>query len=295
MVAMGRGGGKTPERVVQLINDEITKNGQNATARAMGLPLYSIQKYMKGIAEPSQATLEKLAVYFGITVESLRGGTKNPFPRVKELLFKEITEAGKNIITSETGLPIYEIELYMAAGMPLPENNETRGLLSDYLGLPTELFKIKGWDKFLEILPHTLGREAFKKGRDEVAKKTGINSSVIEKAYYEDIVLSEKSIKTLSESYNVSFEYLCDEQALDDRSKQASKELWSSIDFLKENIEDETLMKHVHQIESSAETILLTLHGISQKHKTIRGRTKQIIDAIPHDVLSVVTDKINNK
>jgi len=87
MVAMGRGGGKTPERVVQLIKDEIAKNGQNATARAIGLPLYSIQKYMKGVAEPSQATLDKLAGYFEKSVAWLRGsGLQRTKPHNKEIL-----------------------------------------------------------------------------------------------------------------------------------------------------------------------------------------------------------------
>lgn len=78
VAAMGRGGGKTPERVVQKINSEVEKIGQNATARAIGLPLRSVQKYMAGIAEPSQATLEKIARYFGVSVASLRGEFRFP-------------------------------------------------------------------------------------------------------------------------------------------------------------------------------------------------------------------------
>jgi hypothetical protein len=73
MIAMGRGGGKTPERVIALINEEVQKLGQNAAARAIGIPLFSIHKYMKGIAEPNEATFEKLAEYFGKTVFWLRG------------------------------------------------------------------------------------------------------------------------------------------------------------------------------------------------------------------------------
>ncbi len=70
---MGKGSGKTPARVVQVINDEVAKIGQNATSRAIGIPLYSIQKYMAGIAEPTNTTLEKLADYFERPVEWLRG------------------------------------------------------------------------------------------------------------------------------------------------------------------------------------------------------------------------------
>jgi len=73
MVSMGKGGKKTPQRVVELIKGEVSKIGQNATAKAIGLPLYSIQKYMAGITEPTQASLEKLANYFKVSVSWLRG------------------------------------------------------------------------------------------------------------------------------------------------------------------------------------------------------------------------------
>jgi transcriptional regulator with XRE-family HTH domain len=76
MVAMGKGGKKTPDRVVKLINEEVEKLGQNAAARAMKLPLYSVQKYMAGIAEPTQASLQKLADYFEVSVSWLRGGNR---------------------------------------------------------------------------------------------------------------------------------------------------------------------------------------------------------------------------
>jgi transcriptional regulator with XRE-family HTH domain len=75
MVAMGKGGGKTPERVVALIKSEVAKLGQNGTARAIGIPLYSVQKYMAGVSEPTKASLEKLADYFKVSVEYLRGDT----------------------------------------------------------------------------------------------------------------------------------------------------------------------------------------------------------------------------
>ena len=73
MATKGRGGGRTPERVVNLINREVAKIGQNATARAICLPLASIQKYLAGETEPTQASLEKLTAYFGVSVPWLRG------------------------------------------------------------------------------------------------------------------------------------------------------------------------------------------------------------------------------
>ena len=74
MVAKGRGGGKTPYRVVDLLNEEERKSSQAATARGTGLTLQTVQRYIKGIGEPSTATLQKIADYFGVSVPWLRGG-----------------------------------------------------------------------------------------------------------------------------------------------------------------------------------------------------------------------------
>jgi len=84
MAAMGKGGKKTPPRVVELIKEEVAKIGQNATARAIVIPLYSVQKYMVGESEPTQASLEKLAAYFLVSVPWLRGGSVGPLERLIE-------------------------------------------------------------------------------------------------------------------------------------------------------------------------------------------------------------------
>lgn len=75
MTPKGRTGGKTPERVVTLITEAVSKSSQSAVARESGLGLLTVQRCLKGIGEPSQATLEKLAAYFGVTVAWLRGET----------------------------------------------------------------------------------------------------------------------------------------------------------------------------------------------------------------------------
>ena len=66
-------GGKTPDRVVKLLKQAVEGSSQSAVARNTGLRLYSIQRYLKGIGEPSQATIEKLADYFDVSVTELRG------------------------------------------------------------------------------------------------------------------------------------------------------------------------------------------------------------------------------
>ncbi|MBJ6798637.1 helix-turn-helix domain-containing protein [Geomonas propionica] len=80
MCARLAGGGETPERVIQLLKDEVARTSQAATARATGLTLRGVQNYLKGIGEPTTATLEKLAHYFGTSVTWLRGNTDDCGP-----------------------------------------------------------------------------------------------------------------------------------------------------------------------------------------------------------------------
>lgn len=83
-MAKGRGGGETPERVVDLLKKAVSETSQSAVARATGLTQSAVHRYMKGIGEPSQETLEKLAVYFGVSVAWLRGGHVGPLERFLE-------------------------------------------------------------------------------------------------------------------------------------------------------------------------------------------------------------------
>lgn len=63
----------TPKRVVELLQEEVARSSQAATARATGLTLKGVQNYLKGIGEPTTATLERLSAYFGKSVAWLRG------------------------------------------------------------------------------------------------------------------------------------------------------------------------------------------------------------------------------
>jgi transcriptional regulator with XRE-family HTH domain len=81
---MGRSGGKTPDRMVELLQRAVEESSQSAVARDTGLRLYSIQRYLKGVGEPSQETLEKLVVYFGVSFGYLRGGPREPLDRLLE-------------------------------------------------------------------------------------------------------------------------------------------------------------------------------------------------------------------
>ena len=65
---------KTPLRVVNLLKREIpAKISRNKFCIKTGINQNSIDKYMAGVAEPTQASLEKLSEYFGKSVGWLRG------------------------------------------------------------------------------------------------------------------------------------------------------------------------------------------------------------------------------
>jgi transcriptional regulator with XRE-family HTH domain len=68
----GRGDGKTPTEVVRRLKLAVSAKSQSAVSRETGIPLFNIQRYLKGIGEPTTATLQKLADYFGVNIRELR-------------------------------------------------------------------------------------------------------------------------------------------------------------------------------------------------------------------------------
>lgn len=68
-----RGSGKTPERVVELLRGRVAATSMLEVSKATGLGLAAIGRYLKGVGEPTTATLQKLADYFGRSVAYLRG------------------------------------------------------------------------------------------------------------------------------------------------------------------------------------------------------------------------------
>ena len=65
---------RTPKRIVDLLHAEIPKKiSRNKFCIQTGLNQNSIDKYMAGITEPTQASLQKLSDYFGVPVAWLRG------------------------------------------------------------------------------------------------------------------------------------------------------------------------------------------------------------------------------
>lgn len=92
MVARGRVGGETPERIVTLLREAVKASSQSAVARDTGLRLYSVQRYLKGVGEPTTDTMEKLANYFKVSVAWLRG-EEEKFQLDRDLFDRLLPEA----------------------------------------------------------------------------------------------------------------------------------------------------------------------------------------------------------
>lgn len=129
VMTKGRGGGKTPERVVALLRAEVAKKSQAAVANAIGLTRLTVQRYLKGIGEPSQATLEKIADYFGESVFHLRGESR--FLVIQELWPRDGTgepEGGRGVVKPEVDVLQKKVEEFDA---PIQEVINDMQKLSD--------------------------------------------------------------------------------------------------------------------------------------------------------------------
>ena len=84
-------------RVVDLFKVEVKIKGVRGLAREVGISPAIITRYMNGkVGDPTTATLEKLAAYFGVSVPWLRGydETESRGPTAQELwVIAEIREA----------------------------------------------------------------------------------------------------------------------------------------------------------------------------------------------------------
>ena len=56
-----------------MLSKAVAEKNQSAVSRDTGLTLFTVQRCLKGIGEPTTATLEKLSNYFGVAVWYLRG------------------------------------------------------------------------------------------------------------------------------------------------------------------------------------------------------------------------------
>lgn len=72
-MARRSGRGETPEMVVDLLKLAVETKSQAEMSRILGVGVATINRFVHGIGEPTQETLERLADYFGKTVAELRG------------------------------------------------------------------------------------------------------------------------------------------------------------------------------------------------------------------------------
>lgn len=83
---MARKSGVTPQRVVDLLTKAVGEKSQSAVARESGLALFTVQRYLKGIGEPTHENLRKLADYFDVSVPWLRGDDPKEYEEAKKRL-----------------------------------------------------------------------------------------------------------------------------------------------------------------------------------------------------------------
>jgi transcriptional regulator with XRE-family HTH domain len=79
-MARETGSGKTPVNVTELIKNKLSETSLNAISKATGIGVAALHRYSRGIGEPTTATLEKLAGYFGVSVAYLRDENYRPWP-----------------------------------------------------------------------------------------------------------------------------------------------------------------------------------------------------------------------
>lgn len=149
---MGRPPGKTKTfpRVVELLTAAVEEKGQKAIEAETKLSQSMISRYLKGEGEPSQATLEKLAAYFGVSVAWLRGEDRRTPTLVIELLKADVERDGIDKAFNNSGLNSITIKLLLEKDAE--PNESTLQELSDYYCVSVARLKGDAPDKYSGIL-----------------------------------------------------------------------------------------------------------------------------------------------
>lgn len=66
-MARGTGNGKTPQFVVEVMRELMSKSSLNAIFKATGIGVSALARYRDGIGEPTQHTLQRLSDFTGKT------------------------------------------------------------------------------------------------------------------------------------------------------------------------------------------------------------------------------------
>lgn len=103
-MAKRSGRGKTPDNVVKLLKDAVENSSQLDMSKALCVGVASINRYINGIGEPTQETLEKLAGYFEVSVAWLRGE-----PEERQKIWAAKYEGSEYLAILEDLLELYSI------------------------------------------------------------------------------------------------------------------------------------------------------------------------------------------
>jgi len=124
-LAKGRGGGRTPQSLVELLIKAVEEKSQSAVSKETGLGLATINSYLKGIGEPTTATLEKLAAYFGKSVAELRGEDDWIYRSVLEKQQDNLDKVIRSVRASDLKDVIYRVRKLIIGDIRLnPQRSE---------------------------------------------------------------------------------------------------------------------------------------------------------------------------
>ena len=71
---MAKGNGtKSPQFIVELVKRALAEKNRGHAVRGPGIATLTSRRSLKGVAEPTEEALEKLAAYLGVSVAWLRG------------------------------------------------------------------------------------------------------------------------------------------------------------------------------------------------------------------------------
>ena len=73
-MARRSGRGKTPDNVVKLLKEATSSESQSALSKALGVDAATISRYVHGVGEPTQETMERISAYFQVGEDWLRSG-----------------------------------------------------------------------------------------------------------------------------------------------------------------------------------------------------------------------------
>lgn len=115
----GLGSGKTPEKVIQLLQEAVKKSSQSAIARETGIPLAKINRYIRGIGEPQTETLRQLADYFGVSVAELRGEHSSDKPVLLQFVSEVVSRYGVDAVAMRIGLDRAVLEKFASGNVEI--------------------------------------------------------------------------------------------------------------------------------------------------------------------------------